>query len=276
MTSDGARGWHGRVRPARLGGTVTSGNDLTPARRTPRQDVASRDQTRTGSAPAPTAAPQRWSRRRGVLGVFAAFAAVGFVAAYAGPTGVALSQATAAEKVPVTLYSSTLGDSQSLETGASIEGSVTAVDLDRGDYTVYVTPKPTPTPTPEPEVTAESAESSSGSGSGAWAPPFVTPDPGTAQAIAYEMVLARGWNDDQFACLVALWNRESGWRVNAYNASSGAYGIPQSLPGNKMATAGADWETNPATQITWGLNYIGGRYGSPCGAWEHSESVGWY
>jgi hypothetical protein len=206
--------------------------------------------------------------------VFAAFAAVGFVAAYAGPTGVALSEATAAETVPVTLYSSTLGDLQSLETSASIEGSAAAVDLDRGEYTVYVTPKPTPTPTPEPEVTGESDESSGSSG--AWAPPFATPDPGTAQAIAYEMVLARGWNDDQFACLVALWNRESGWRVNAYNASSGAYGIPQSLPGNKMATAGADWETNPATQITWGLNYIGGRYGSPCGAWEHSESVGWY
>ena len=60
--------------------------------------------------------------------------------------------------------------------------------------------------------------------------------------------------------------------MNAYNASSGAYGIPQSLPGSKMASAGADWETNPATQITWGLGYIGGRYGTPCGAWDHSES----
>jgi hypothetical protein len=89
------------------------------------------------------------------------------------------------------------------------------------------------------------------------------------------MVAARGWGTDQYDCLVALWNRESGWRYNAYNASSGAYGIPQSLPGSKMASAGADWETNPATQITWGLNYIG-RYGNPCGAWAHSESSGWY
>ena len=123
--------------------------------------------------------------------------------------------------------------------------------LDRGGYTVYVTPKPTPTPTPVDVAAAEDGvRPSSSSG---WRPPFVTPDPGTAQAIAYEMVLARGWDDDQFACLVALWNRNPGWRVNAYNASSGAYGIPQALPGSKMATAGADWETNPATQITWGL-----------------------
>jgi hypothetical protein len=102
------------------------------------------------------------------------------------------------------------------------------------------------------------------------------PDPGTAQAIAYDMVAARGWGDDQYSCLVALWSRESGWRVNAQNKSSGAYGIPQALPGSKMASAGADWATNPATQIAWGLSYIGGRYGTPCGAWAHSESVGWY
>lgn len=216
------------------------------------------------SAPAP--AP-RWSRRRGVLGAFAGFAALGFVVAYIGPTGVALSQASAQERQPITLYSSTLGDAQRLDADASAATEVTP--LDRDNYTVYVTP--TPTPTPEPVV----AESSSSSGGG-WTPPFVSPDPGTAQAIAYDMVRARGWGDDQFACLVALWNRESGWRVNAYNAGSGAYGIPQALPGSKMGSAGADWETNPATQISWGLGYIGGRYGDPCGAWAHSESVGWY
>jgi hypothetical protein len=73
-----------------------------------------------------------------------------------------------------------------------------------------------------------------------------------------------------------LWNKESGWRVNAYNSGSGAYGIPQALPGSKMASAGADWQTNAATQIKWGLGYIKGRYGTPCGAWGHSQSVGWY
>jgi hypothetical protein len=99
---------------------------------------------------------------------------------------------------------------------------------------------------------------------------------GEAQAIARDMLAARGWGDDQFSCLVALWNKESGWNYAASNRSSGAYGIPQALPGSKMASAGADWQTNPATQITWGLGYISGRYGTPCGAWSHSQSVGWY
>ena len=71
------------------------------------------------------------------------------------------------------------------------------------------------------------------------------PDPGTAQAIAYEMVTARGWDSNEFDCLVALWNRESHWNVYSLNTSSGAYGIPQALPGDKMASVGADWETNP-------------------------------
>ncbi|HEX5730800.1 lytic transglycosylase domain-containing protein [Microbacterium sp.] len=257
---------------------MTSGNEMIPARRMPRQDLVSPDEkTAITSSRSAKSAPPKWSRRRGVLGVFAAFAAIGFVAAYVGPTGVALSEASAEERVPVTLYSSTLGDAQSLIVESSADAAVAAVDLDRAGYTVYVTPKPTPTPTPTPEpVVAEADETSSEDSSSGWRPPFATPDPGTAQAIAYEMVLARGWGDDQFGCLVALWNRESGWRVNAYNASSGAYGIPQSLPGNKMASHGADWETNPATQIAWGLDYIGGRYGTPCGAWDHSESVGWY
>ena len=108
------------------------------------------------------------------------------------------------------------------------------------------------------------------------APAVGVPDPGTAQAIAYEMVLARGWGQGEFDCLVALWNRESHWNVYAHNTRSGAYGIPQALPGEKMATAGDDWQTNPATQITWGLGYIAGRYGTPCGAWAHSEAKGWY
>ncbi len=108
------------------------------------------------------------------------------------------------------------------------------------------------------------------------APAAGVPDPGTAQAIALSMLTSMGWGADQYNCLVALWNRESGWNVYAHNASSGAYGIPQALPGEKMASAGADWATNPATQIAWGLSYISGRYATPCGAWEHSETVGWY
>jgi hypothetical protein len=119
-------------------------------------------------------------------------------------------------------------------------------------------------PKPKPVVTARSA------------PAAGTPDPGSAKAIAHSMVLARGWGEGEYNCLVALWQKESGWNVYAHNASSGAYGIPQSLPGSKMASVGADWATNPATQITWGLGYIQGRYGTPCGAWNASLAKGWY
>jgi hypothetical protein len=102
-------------------------------------------------------------------------------------------------------------------------------------------------------------------------------NPTEAQATARDLMSSMyGWGDDQFGCLVDLWNKESGWNVYAQNPSSGAYGIPQALPGDKMATAGADWATSAATQIKWGLGYIAGRYGDPCGAWSHSASVGWY
>jgi uncharacterized protein YabE (DUF348 family) len=93
---------------------------------------------------------------------------------------------------------------------------------------------------------------------------------------AYSLVLERGWDDAQFNCLDKLWQRESGWNPYASNPYSGAYGIPQALPGSKMASAGADWATNPTTQIIWGLGYIASRYGTPCGAWAQSEAVGWY
>ncbi|MFC9918974.1 aggregation-promoting factor C-terminal-like domain-containing protein [Agromyces binzhouensis] len=102
-------------------------------------------------------------------------------------------------------------------------------------------------------------------------------NPSGAQAIARDLMASMyGWGSDQFGCLVDLWNKESGWNVYAQNPSSGAYGIPQALPGSKMSTAGADWATSASTQITWGLGYIAGRYGTPCGAWSHSVSVGWY
>jgi hypothetical protein len=98
---------------------------------------------------------------------------------------------------------------------------------------------------------------------------------GNPRAIAQTMLAQRGWSS-QWACLDALWTRESGWNVHARNASSGAYGIPQSLPGSKMASAGPNWVHNAATQIRWGLGYIGARYGSACTAWSHSQATGWY
>ena len=99
---------------------------------------------------------------------------------------------------------------------------------------------------------------------------------GSAQQIAEQMLGQFGWSGSQFSCLQPLWNQESGWNPYASNPSSGAYGIPQALPGSKMASAGADWQTNPATQIRWGLMYIQGTYGSPCSAWAHEQANGWY
>lgn len=96
------------------------------------------------------------------------------------------------------------------------------------------------------------------------------------RTIAMALLSEFGFSSDQFGCLDSLWTRESGWNVYADNPTSSAYGIPQSLPGEKMASVGADWATNPVTQIRWGLGYIRDRYGSPCGAWAHSESSGFY
>ena len=96
------------------------------------------------------------------------------------------------------------------------------------------------------------------------------------QSYEHDKVLEYGWTKYDYECLVKLWNRESGWRVNACNRSSGAYGIPQALPASKMASAGPEYRTNYMTQINWGLGYISGRYGSPSSAWSHSQSRGWY
>ena len=102
------------------------------------------------------------------------------------------------------------------------------------------------------------------------------PNPGTAQSTAYNMMASFGFSPQTyFGCLVDIWNRESGWVYDAENAS-GAYGIPQALPGSKMASAGADWQTDPATQIRWGLGYIKTTYGNPCSAWAFEEANGYY
>ena len=119
-----------------------------------------------------------------------------------------------------------------------------------------------------------STPSSSSSSSSASAPAnYGTTAPvGEAQAYAHDQVKSRGWSESEFTCLVQLWQRESGWRTNAHNPS-GAHGIPQALPGSKM---GPGWENDYKVQINWGLGYIQGRYSTPCGAWAHSNSAGWY
>jgi hypothetical protein len=195
------------------------------------------------------------SRGRSVLSVFA-FAAVGAVCVVnvVDPTAGAIASPY---YQPASRF-----DGEAAQTVTATDGYETA--FDRDGYEVVLAPKPVITP---PPVDAAGAPGAGG--------PVIAPDPGSAKALAREMLAARGMGDDQFSCLVSLWNKESGWRVTAANPS-GAYGIPQALPGRKMATVGADWQTNPVTQITWGLGYIAARYGSPCGAWAHSQAKNFY
>ncbi|MYR03002.1 transglycosylase SLT domain-containing protein [Streptomyces sp. SID6137] len=94
----------------------------------------------------------------------------------------------------------------------------------------------------------------------------------SAQAIAHKMIPDAA----QFNAFSQIVQRESGWNPSATNASSGAYGLVQALPGSKMASAGADWKTNPATQIKWGLDYMNSRYGSPAKAWAFWQANHWY
>jgi hypothetical protein len=125
-----------------------------------------------------------------------------------------------------------------------------------------------------PQVATTPATSQAGGGA-SLVPDGPPPDPGTAQAIAMDLLPAYGFSTDQFGCLNDIWTNESGWRYNAENPS-GAYGIPQALPGDKMASAGPDWQTDPTTQIKWGLEYIKTTYGTPCDAWAFWQANGWY
>jgi hypothetical protein len=131
------------------------------------------------------------------------------------------------------------------------------------------------------QASQSSSDDGSGDGSGSTdVEQAAPPDPGTAQQIGYQELPSFGFNQTtQWTCLLDLWNQESGWVYDAENPS-GAYGIPQSLPGSKMAITsedgGPDWATDPTTQIRWGLWYITNVYGTPCDAWDHEVDDGWY
>jgi hypothetical protein len=135
------------------------------------------------------------------------------------------------------------------------------------------TPAPATPPVPAPAVPHPAARPSTPPVQPPTRPaPAPEPSPaGNPQAYARDLV-----GDAQFACLDSIWQHESGWDYTAANPSSGAYGIPQALPGSKMASAGADWHTNPLTQIRWGISYIHSRYGTPCAAWSFWQTHHWY
>ncbi len=163
------------------------------------------------------------------------------------------------------------------ENDSGNRGGITPPPVETGPAPVIIpTPAPqVPQPKPAPPVPPVSPAPPAPQPPPAPAPGPID-DPAGAQAYAAGRLGAFGWGQDQQRCLANLWQRESGWRTSANNPYSGAYGIPQSLPGDKMATAGADWRTSYRTQIEWGLGYIAARYGSPCAAWQHSEDVNWY
>jgi hypothetical protein len=121
--------------------------------------------------------------------------------------------------------------------------------------------RPAAAPAPRPEAAPTPQEQSRSASLAA-----VSDNP---RDIAQALAQTRGWTGAQWTCLDKLWDHESKYETTVRNPRSGAYGIPQALPGSKMASAGADWRTNPVTQIMWGLDYISGRYGTPCGAWSY-------
>jgi hypothetical protein len=204
-------------------------------------------------APDPTLrdAPKK-ALRTGVVMTSVAVAVTG-IAVSGGVVGAQSQVASTAQDL-----GSTLTDTQADTGAAAIDRSVTSRSADR---------RREADPVKVSRLSATSGPATTGS---------VDVSEGDPRDIARALMGQFGFGADQFGCLDSLWTRESGWNPSADNPSSSAYGIPQALPGSKMASAGADWATNPATQIKWGLGYIQDRYGSPCGAWAHSESAGFY
>lgn len=150
----------------------------------------------------------------------------------------------------------------------------TIIEMDSAAKTLTIDAKPAMANPAMLQQQAAQQDETGGTGVTTTPPPA---DPTAAQADAKAMLASYGWSTTtQWPCLYDLWNQESGWNVYATNPVSGAYGIPQALPADKMASAGADWQTNPVTQITWGLGYIQATYGTPCGAWQNEEDFGYY
>jgi hypothetical protein len=257
------------TRP-QLGTAVTTSESRSPA-------------TATGAYVA-AGGPRRARRKRGLIRrtgiVFPALGlAVLLVAVVAGaayvmtPRGVgASSLAEAIDALP-----------QNNSVALLEQERTTLIDMSSAVRTLSVVAKPATVSPSDMAAATQTASSGNSGNSGTSTGGGVTtvsapaPDPGTAQSIAYNMLPSFGFSQSsQWGCLLNIWNRESGWNYQAENPYSGAYGIPQALPGSKMSSAGADWQTNPATQIKWGLGYIQSIYGTPCGAWNFELANGYY
>jgi hypothetical protein len=231
-------------------------------------------ETGTGSFGARSARKKRGLFRRTGVAVPAAGLALLLVVVVWGAAKVMNPQGTGASSLFQTIDG--LGNSGSV---ALLEQErQTLIAMTAAAKTLTVASKPAMT---DPEqileeqdsTTSSSSETTGGTGVATFAAPS---NPTAAQATAKAMLGSFGFSSSQWSCLYSLWEQESTWNVYAENAASGAYGIPQSLPGDKMASVGADWQTNATTQIKWGLGYIKSVYGTPCGAWQNEVDAGFY
>jgi hypothetical protein len=162
----------------------------------------------------------------------------------------------------------------STQVAALAQERQTIIAMNAAAGTLTVASKPVMANPTQIQAAQSAGNTSGGTGIQTTAPPA---DPTSAEQIGKTQLVDFGFSEStQWPCLYDLWQRESGWNVYAQNPSSGAYGIPQSLPGDKMASVASDWETNPTTQIIWGLGYIKSIYGTPCGAWQNEVNLGYY
>jgi hypothetical protein len=198
------------------------------------------------------------------LGVAAVLVAVVYLASYV---------TTASGSGAASMFGAIDGLGHSGSVAALEQERTTIIEMDAAAKTLTAVSQPA---TVDPAILQQQIFESEESGGTAVAgePPA---DPTAAQQDAESMLAAYGWdNTTQWTCLYNLWERESTWDVYADNLSSGAYGIPQSLPADKMAMFGSDWQTDPVTQIKWGLWYINTTYGTPCNAWQNEVIYGAY
>jgi hypothetical protein len=258
-------------RPASTGATTESLSSTTGSRNS------------TGSAPGSTADEPRSSRRKRGL-----FRRTGIVLPAFGLAVLLVGIATAAAYVTHSNRNNVNGLAEAIN-GIPQSGSAAALAQERQTLIVMSAAAKTLTVASKPtmvnpsqviasaQAQAQQAQQAQAQQAQQAQAASAPPDPGTAQQIGYDMLPSYGFNQTtEWTCLLNLWNRESGWVYDATNPTSGAYGIPQSLPGDKMAQFGADWQTNPTTQIKWGLWYIQQTYGTPCGAWNNELAYGSY
>ena len=258
--------------PAGLPGPVGLAGPAGPARLAPtgtRSETAS-----TGALGSRSARKKRGLFRRSGIALPAAGLALLLVVVVWGAAKVMNPQGSGASS----LFQSIDGLGNSGSVALLEQERQTLIEMTAAAKTLSIVSKPAMTD-PQQILEAQNSNTSTSSettGGTSVATLAAPADPSAAQMTAKSMLASFGYSSSQWSCLYSLWERESTWNVYAENAASGAYGIPQALPGYKMESAGSDWQTNAATQITWGLGYIKQVYGTPCAAWQNEVDRGYY